>query len=690
MSFAQPLDRMMNDVARKLLGDPNDRMSKARDGLYRFGSQGSIEVNTREGWFADYEANVRGGVLDLIAHKAGISDPAAQFRWLEEHGIKEPSNDTGPTPAAFYDYRDETGALLFKVERRGKGMIPPFLQHGPDGRGGFHAARGCMQGVRRVLYRLPELVAADQSAIVFVCEGEKDADRLARAGLVSTTNPGGAGKFLADFAPLLAGRRVVALEDNDQAGHDHAADVRSKLDGVAADVTTLKLPGAAKSDVSDWLNNGGSAHELVDLAEQALGDGALPLMTLDLAALSQTRAKAKEFAIERLAPLAEVTLLTGAGSAGKSLLGQQIATAAAGGVPCLGLAVQAGPTLFLTCEDDADQLHWRQEHLCAALGLPMADLAGKLHLVSLRGELGNELATFSSDGKMTPAAAFQRVASMLRKTGAKLAFLDNVAHLFVGNENDRGDVTRFVNLLNKLAGETGAAIVLLGHPNKQHAQGNKQGNDHSGSTAWNNAVRSRGLIEHDEETDIRTLSVPKANYGKKGELVKFRWVDWAFCRDADLPSDKRAEMDQIIRANSENAAFLRCMDLRNEQERPVSDSPASRTYAPKEFATMAEAKGVKQAGLVAAMDRLFRTGEIEIGLVCRTGRKDRFGLRRKCADPRADPAPTGCADPAPTPRSPAPTHTPSTTYNTGAASWSAAPDEEGDLDYSTSREDGDD
>jgi RecA-family ATPase len=74
------------------------------------------------------------------------------------------------------------------------------------------------------------------------------------------------------------------------------------------------------------------------------------------------------------------------------------------------------------------------------------------------------LGTFDADGTLKPAVAFQRLVQMLQTTGAQLAILDNVAHLFTGNENDRGEVTRFVNLLNRLAGETGAAILLLGHP----------------------------------------------------------------------------------------------------------------------------------------------------------------------------------------------------------------------------------
>ena len=396
---------------------------------------------------------------------------------------------------------------------------------------------------------------------------------------------------------------------------------------------------------------------------------AKPLPCLDLSALATVKPRAKLFAIERIAPLAETTLFTGPGSAGKSLLGQQFATAGAAGLPCLGLNVQPGPALYLTCEDDADQLHWRQAHICDAMGVPMASLAGRLHLVSLRGELGNELATFTGDGKMTPAAAFQRVSSMLRKTGAKLAFLDNVAHLFTGNENDRGDVTRFVNLLNKMAGETGAAIVLLGHPNKQ-------GDEWSGSTAWPNAVRSRIYLEHDEDTDLRTLTLPKANYGEKGEVVRFRWINWAFCRDDDLPADTRAKIAEVSKANGENAAFLRCLAQRTLERRHVSEKVGA-NYAPKVFATMAEAKGVKKDRLVAAMDRLFRIGAIERGFLWRDTAegKDIIGLRKtgNATGNRPETRSANDRKPAENDRK---THPLDTTYQSGAALEAAAPSED--------------
>ena len=88
------------------------------------------------------------------------------------------------------------------------------------------------------------------------------------------------------------------------------------------------------------------------------------LQSLDLTALGMVTPSPKVFAIEQLAPLGEVTLFTGPGSAGKSLLGQQLATAAAAGLSCLGLHVMAGPAIYLTCEDDADQLaeHADEKH----------------------------------------------------------------------------------------------------------------------------------------------------------------------------------------------------------------------------------------------------------------------------------------------------------------------------------------
>jgi RecA-family ATPase len=417
------------------------------------------------------------------------------------------------------------------------------------------------------------------------------------------------------------------------------------------------------------------------------------LPTLDLAALAKVRAKAVEFAIERIAPMGEVTFFTGPGSGGKSLLGQQLCTVSAAAIgtlgevsSCLGLAVRAGPAIYATCEDTGEHLHFRQERLCEALGVDMVSLAGKLHLVSLRGELDNELEASDEKGNYAPSPAYHRLAATIKATGAKIAVLDNVAHLFAGNENDRHDVTRFINLLNRLARDTGAAIILIGHPNKS-------GDTYSGSTAWLNAVRSQVWIDTPRDADgsvldhdARLLTIGKANYAPKGDGIAFRWHQWAFVRDDDLPADTRAEISEIIKANGENAAFKRCLASATENRRAVSHNPGVNYYGAV-FPAMPEAKGATRKAFERAFERLLHLGEIELdkALWKRENRPWKYGIKaaEKCTDP---PAPTPCTEShrplavspgnaCTDPHAPTPLYT---TYITGAGPDGPPPDKEDD------------
>ena len=125
-----------------------------------------------------------------------------------------------------------------------------FAQRRPDGNDGW---LWNMAGMRRVLYRLPELLAANPGEIIFVTEGEKDGGNLTAIGLVATTNPGGAGKWanLSDtFA--LHGRRVAIIPDRDAPGERHAQQVTAALYGEATEVRVVPLSGNGK-DISDLL-----------------------------------------------------------------------------------------------------------------------------------------------------------------------------------------------------------------------------------------------------------------------------------------------------------------------------------------------------------------------------------------------------------------------------------------------------
>ncbi len=95
-----------------------------------------------------------------------------------------------PQSETDYRYVDESDTPLFEVVQ---GPGKSFYQRRVDPITG-ETSPG-LGDVRKVIYRLPEVLeAVRRGETIFVVEGEKDADRLAREGLVATTNPGGAGK----------------------------------------------------------------------------------------------------------------------------------------------------------------------------------------------------------------------------------------------------------------------------------------------------------------------------------------------------------------------------------------------------------------------------------------------------------------------------------------------------------------
>lgn len=164
---------------------------------------------------------------------------------------------------ATYDYLNGNRELLFQVVR----FDPKdFRQRRPHENGGW---KWSLKGVSRILYRLPELLAAPIDEWIFVVEGEKDADNLAKIGMVTTTCPQGAGKWrkLSDDT-VLNGRRVAIIADRDVPGRSHAEDVAQRLHGRVAELRALELPGKGK-DASDWLAAGGTVAQLRELVEAA-------------------------------------------------------------------------------------------------------------------------------------------------------------------------------------------------------------------------------------------------------------------------------------------------------------------------------------------------------------------------------------------------------------------------------------
>ncbi len=193
--------------------------------------------------------------VESIARSLGLS---MRDLFPEAHqGTEKP----GRKIVATYPYHDADGTLLFEVVRYSP---KAFVQRRPDGNGGYVYS---IKAIKRVLYRLPEVLAAkERGERIYVVEGEKDAESLRALGLVATTNPGGAGKWRPEFSEILRGAHVVIIPDRDEVGRRHAEAVAKSLGGKAASVKVVELPSG--KDVTDWLALGYTREDLEALVEQ--------------------------------------------------------------------------------------------------------------------------------------------------------------------------------------------------------------------------------------------------------------------------------------------------------------------------------------------------------------------------------------------------------------------------------------
>jgi hypothetical protein len=227
-----------------------------------------------------------GDVIGFVQWLAGIDFIAVCTTLAGEPPPKANGKDRAAeakkVPVAHFDYSDEGGNLLLQVERieyqnaDGSFVLKDgkrkksFRQRRPDpGRPGEWLWN--VDGVPVVPYRLPEVIEAIAAGhLIFITEGEAKADLLWSWGIPATCCAGGAGKWKAEHSEFLRGADVVLVPDADEPGWKHANEIGAALNGIAARVRVLPLPGLPpKGDIIDWADNDGTRGQLDALIERA-------------------------------------------------------------------------------------------------------------------------------------------------------------------------------------------------------------------------------------------------------------------------------------------------------------------------------------------------------------------------------------------------------------------------------------
>jgi RecA-family ATPase len=239
------------------------------------------------------------------------------------------------------------------------------------------------------------------------------------------------------------------------------------------------------------------------------------------------------------------------------------------------------------------------------------------------------MAVADARGIVKETELFKTMVRTAREIKPRWIALDTVADIFIVNERDRSQVRQCISLCRGVCLDIETAIILLAHPS---LTGISSGTGLSGSTAWNNSVRSRLYLktdqpkkedteeEEEQEADAglpRILETMKSNYSAIGAPIRLLWKDGLF-----IPEPTLAVLSPLDRSALEDHArdvFLLLLDRFNRQDIAVSYKERANNFAPNEFAKQPEAKELHKSSaqrkklLRLAMDYLLAKERIHTG-----------------------------------------------------------------------------
>lgn len=315
---------------------------------------------------------------------------------------------------------------------------------------------------------------------------------------------------------------------------------------------------------------------------------------------------ARQWLVHGLVPQKTVTLFSGDGGTGKSLLALQLAVAVAADTGWIGKGVTPGRAIYLSAEDDDEELHRRLDDILNADRRSYSDLQG-LTIRSLAGE--DALLAVESQLALMQSELFKELDARAATETPALIVIDTLADVYPANENDRAKVRQFVGILRSLAINHKCAVMLLGHPS---LAGLSSGSGTSGSTAWNNSVRSRLYLSRitdngfEADPDRRVLTTMKANYGRIGDETHMKWSAGAFVAEAS-----ETGLDRLAAGAKAQRVFMKLLATFAAQGRQVNHAGGTR-YAPKLFAEHPDCEGMTKRALKAAMEGLLASEKIAI------------------------------------------------------------------------------
>lgn len=490
----------------------------------------------------------------------GSTDPQRTFETAEQ-AIAELERRLGVCSKTWVyhdDYEDPVGYVL-RWDRSGVAAEGPTQNK--TIRPVSRRAQGWVLGGMaepRPLYRLVELLKRPAER-VYLTEGEKAADAAASLGLLATTSPHGSGSAHKAHWQPLAGREVVILPDQDDAGLRYAHDAAAILTALRppAIVRIVPIPGLGpKEDICDWLEQRDAveSHTLRAQIEQwveaapLFGDrapagdratrteqprscvpGRVPVVTC--------LADVAPVAIKWLWPgriaLGRITMVVGRPGEGKSFLTIDMASRVSRGSPWPdGTSCPSGSVLLICAEDDpsdtirprldAHGADVRRVHMMTVVRSTQADGSREERLFSL-----SDLESLETALKCYP--------------DCRLVVVDPIGS-FLGGCTDShrdSDVRSVLAPVAKVAELYGPAVVVVAHRRKNTC--GSADDLTMGSRAFTGIARAVWHVSRDTKNKARRLLLP----GKNNLAVEGSGLAFTIESGPDTPAAIRWEREAV-------------------------------------------------------------------------------------------------------------------------------------------------
>lgn len=396
--------------------------------------------------------------------------------WRQQKKVPKPPPNVRREKTNHWDYLNAEGVQVARVVRydkidldTGEVVGKTFTQHAWDAH--YERQLPNLNGINMPLYQLPTVRAAILTdRPLWIVEGERDADTVAREWqMAATTCPMGAGSWRPWHTEELDGAAsVTIIADNDQAGRNHAEDVKASLVGAGIDVTVV-TPAEGCKDVTEHVEAGYGVGDLIAVDGPPVDDFAAEVKAkfpaLDWHELWADESE-EEWIVEPILPARRLVAVYSPPKVGKSLLMLELAVAMARGTEVLGTTPERQyRVLYVDFEND-----------------PKVDTRDRLKAMGQTpGDLDNLIVlSFPTMAALDTAAGAEELLAAAEVYACEVIVIDTVSRAIKGEENENDTWLNFYRHTGLAVKQAGLALIRLDHTGKDEAKGQRGGSAKSG------------------------------------------------------------------------------------------------------------------------------------------------------------------------------------------------------------------